>query len=111
MTEKLIKNCRNTLPGLLISLLFIIQILPACMAAKEMKADYSGWLLTDAFADLAMKARINIVCAFPDQKNGYFKLNETVYFEEAMSLLAKINRMYPRFNTRKWSPVYNHKQP
>jgi len=102
MTEKLIKNCRNTLPGLLISLLFIIQILPACMAAKEMKADYSGWLLTDAFADLAMKARINIVCAFPDQKNGYFKLNETVYFEEAMSLLAKINRMKVRRNDNIW---------
>ncbi|HNW11071.1 MAG TPA: hypothetical protein PKI71_06870, partial [Candidatus Rifleibacterium sp.] len=86
MTEKNIKICRSALPRLLICLLFIIQLVPAGMAAEEIRADYSGWSLTDAFADLAMRAHINILCAFPDQKNGYFKLNETVYFEEAMSL-------------------------
>jgi len=102
MTEKNIKICRSALPRLLICLLFIIQLVPAGMAAEEIRADYSGWSLTDAFADLAMRAHINILCAFPDQKNGYFKLNETVYFEEAMSLMAKINHLQVRRNGNIW---------
>jgi len=102
MTEKNIKTRRSPLPLLFICLLLIAWLTPAGMAAEEIRADYSGWSLTDAFADLAMKARINIVCAFPDQKNGYFKLNETVYFEEAMNLLAKINRLQVRRNDNIW---------
>lgn len=102
MTEKNIKTCRSPLALLFICLLLVTQLIQAGMAAEEMKADYSGWSLADAFADLAIKAGINIVCAFPDQKNGYFKLNETVYFEEAMSLLANINRLQVRRNDNIW---------
>ncbi len=102
MTEKTIKTCRTNLHRLFACLLFIIQLIPAGMAAKEMRADYSDWSLTEAFADLAMKARINIVCAFPEKKNGYFRLNETVYFEEAMHLLANINRLKVRRNDNIW---------
>ena len=102
MTEKAIKIFRRPLPRLFICLFFVILLIPADMAAKEIRADYSGWSLTDAFADLAMKARINIVCAFPEQKNGDFKLNETTYFEEVMHLLAKINRLQVRRNDNIW---------
>ncbi len=108
MTKKAITT---SLYCLFICLLFIIQLLPAGMAAEEIRADYSGWSLSDAFADLAMKAGINLVCAFPDQKNGYFRLNETVYFEEAMSLLANINRMQVRRNDNIWVIAPEDAQP
>ena len=108
MTKKAITTSLNCL---FICLLFIIQLLPAGMAAEEIRADYSGWSLSDAFADLAMKAGINLVCAFPDQKNGYFRLNETVYFEEAMSLLANINRMQVRRNDNIWVITPEDAQP
>lgn len=108
MTKKAITT---SLYCLFICLLFIIQLLPAGMAAEEIRADYSGWSLSDAFADLAMKAGINLVCAFPDQKNGYFRLNETVYFEEAMSLLANINRMQVRRNDNIWVITPEDAQP
>ncbi|HOI89847.1 MAG TPA: hypothetical protein PLK28_04965 [Candidatus Rifleibacterium sp.] len=102
MTEKNIKTRRSPLPLLFICLLLIAWLIPAGMAAEEIRADYSGWSLTDAFADLATKARINIVCTFPDQKNGFFRLNEAVYFEEGISLLAKINNLKVRRNGNIW---------
>ncbi|MEW6710464.1 MAG: hypothetical protein AB1403_11630 [Candidatus Riflebacteria bacterium] len=69
------------------------------------KGHYSGWDLSEVFADLARRGGLNIVGDFGEMKVSSFELNEEAYIEEAMNLLANSNGFEMRKNDEIWLAV------
>ena len=88
--------------AVLFLLFMIIAAFASAQAADEITADYTGWDVSDAFADLARKGSLNIVGKFPAASIRHYRLRSKTYIEEAMNLLARSNGMAMRKNGEVW---------
>ncbi len=93
--------CVKDLSGIILPFLMLLCALP-CFAADDITADYSGWKLAEAFADLARKGKLNIVGDFPATRISIFRLNSDTYIEEALNLLARSNDLTMRKSGEIW---------
>ncbi|OGK06236.1 MAG: hypothetical protein A2W80_00800 [Candidatus Riflebacteria bacterium GWC2_50_8] len=91
--------------AVLFLLFIIIAAFTSAQAEDEITADYSGWNISDAFADLARKGKLNIVGKFPRSSISHYRLRSKTYIEEAMNLLARSNGMTMRKLGEIWVAV------
>lgn len=91
--------------AVLFLLFMIIAAFTSVQADDEITADFTGWDVSDAFAELARKGKLNIVGKFPDASISHYHLRSKTYIEEAMNLLARSNGLTMRKNGEIWVAV------